>query len=181
MVVFAAQAFLEAAGRVAWPPMFRDEILRWRAVDAADDSVRATCARTETVEALLDDWAVSLKARFDANYHQGRDRMSLKRVADFMLCAARSRPLRWQAYLRFAIVQDPERVRQTFDAFTKNEFPDVPWGAYLDHIKSLGEVLSSVPAAVPEPAAPSSSALARGKLRGISRRQPLDVQLSAAA
>ena len=50
------------------------------------------------------------------------------------------------------MVQEPERCRQTFDAFTRHEFPDVSWEAYLEEIKSLGEVLKSVPAAAPQPA-----------------------------
>ena len=73
------------------------------------------------------------------------------------------------------MAQDPERVRQVFDAFTKNEFPDVPWQSYLDAIKNLSDVLKTVPA-VPAPFCPSSTAVsARRKLAGIARRQPLNV------
>jgi hypothetical protein len=181
MVVFAARAFLDTAGQVAWPSVFRHEILLWRGLEQGHDSIRASCASAGTVESLLDDWAVGLKERYNAMYHQGREQASLKRVADFMLCSARSRPLRWQAYLRYAMVQDPDRVRQTFDAFTKNEFPDVPWEAYLDQIRSMGDVLKAVPVMQSHPAAQSSSSLARGKLGGIGRRPPLDVQLPSAA
>jgi hypothetical protein len=151
MVVFAAQAFLDTAGQVTWPACFRDELLLWRRLEQDDGSIQAACLSAQNAEALLDDWATCLKKRFDAMHQNDRDPESLERVADFMLCAAESRPLRWQAYLRYAMVQEPERVRQTFDAFTRNEFPDVPWQAYLDQIKSLGEVLKSIPIAEPQP------------------------------
>jgi len=93
-----------------------------------------------------------------------------------MLCAARSRGLRWQAHLRFAMVQEPERVRPTFDAFTRNEFPGMPFEAYLEEIKNLDAVLKAFPASAPQTVSPSSADLARKKLRNITKRQPLDVQ-----
>lgn len=151
MVVYAVQSFLQAMEVETWPTGFRDEILLWRRLEQHASSIQAACGSAEVVTALLDDWATALKQRFDAMRRQGHDQPSLKRVADFMLCAAENRPLRWQAYLRYAMVQEPEKVRQTFDAFVRNEFPNVPWETYLDEIKSLGEVLESIPTAEPQP------------------------------
>jgi len=181
MVVYAARHFLDTAARVSWPAALVGERFLWRHLEGNDDSIQAACGSADVVEAMLDDWATSLKERFNVMYQRGRDKASLKRVADFMLCAARNRPLRWQAYLRCALAQEPERVRQINDAFTRNEFPDMPWQAYLEQIKNLGDVLKSVPAQEPKTAAPSSRVTARGKLGGIARCQPLDVQLRPAA
>ncbi len=73
------------------------------------------------------------------------------------------------------MAQDPQRVRQVFDAFTKNEFPDVPWQSYLNAIKDMSDVLKTVPG-VPSPPVPSPTAVsARRKLAGIARRPPLNV------
>jgi len=154
MMVFAAQALLDTVGRETWPAEFRGELFLWGRLEQYDDSIQAACGSAESVESLLDDWGMCLKKRYDAMYHDGRDRASCKRVADFMLCAARTRGLRWQAHLRYAMVQEPERLRQTFDAFTRNEFPSMPFEAYLEEIKNLDAVLKSVPATVPQTAAP---------------------------
>jgi len=172
MMVFAANSFLEAADRNAWPATVEGETLLWSGLALYDDSYQAAISSAQSVETLLDDWAGSLKERYDAMYRGASDRTSLKRVADYMLCAAKSRSLRWQAYLRYAMAQDAERVRQVFDAFTKNEFPDVPWQSYLDAIKDMSDVLK----AVPSPSVPSSTIVsARRKVAGIAARKPLNV------
>jgi hypothetical protein len=142
-MVFAANSFLETAGRRTWPATVDGEGLLWTGLEQYDDSYQAAISSAQCVETLLDDWARSLKERYDAMYREGADPTSLKKVADYMLCSARSRSLRWQAYLRYAMAQDPERVRQVFDAFTKNEFPDVPWQSYLEAIKKLRELVRS--------------------------------------
>ena len=175
MVFFAARSFLDAAGVVTWPTRFRDEVFVWRPLEPNGDSIQAACGSAEVVEALLDHWAGALKERFDAMRRHGRDQTSLKRIADFMLCAARNRPLRWQAYLRYAMVQEPEKVQRTFDAFTHREFPDASWQTYLDEIKNLDQVLKSVPVAEPGPVLTSSRAVTLSKLCGIGNRQPEDV------
>ena len=61
------------------------------------------------MEALLDDWATLLKRRFDALHQQGHYRVPQEN-GGFHALAAKSRPLRWQAYLRFALAQEPERI-----------------------------------------------------------------------
>jgi hypothetical protein len=145
MVVHIAQEVLDAAGRVAWPATFGGETFLWHRLEQHGDTLQAACGSAETVEALLNDWAMALKERFDAMSHQGADKASLKHVADLMLSTAVSRPLRWQAYLRYALSQQPERVRRVFETFTRQEFPDVPWESYLVDINSLGDTLKNVP------------------------------------
>jgi len=141
MMVFAATSFLETAGRNTWPATVDGESLAWTGLERYDASYRAASSSAQSVETVLNGWAASLKEHYDAMYQGGGDRTSLKKVADYMLCAARSRSLRWQAYLRYAMAQDPERMRQAFDAFTKNEFPGVPWASYLDALKELKELV----------------------------------------
>jgi hypothetical protein len=175
MVVFAAQSFLDVAGAFAWPPTFRGEAFFWHRLEQDENLIQAACGSAEAVEALLDDWASRMKQRFDAMRRQNHDPASLKRVADFMLCAAKDRSLRWQAYLRYAMVQEPERVRRTFDTFTRHEFPAVPWQTYLDEIRDLSEVLQSLAAEQPHPVAISSALNALSHVRGIATRQPIDV------
>jgi hypothetical protein len=181
MVVFAAESFLDTAGASAWPAKFRGEPFFWHHLEEHDKSIQAACGSAEAVEALLDDWASRLKHRFDAMRCQGHDPVSLKRIADFMLCAAKDRSLRWQAYLRYAMVQEPEKVKRTFDTFTRHEFPDVPWQAYLDEIKNLAEVLNFIPVAEPRRAATSSSGSTLSKLSGITTRKSIDLNPSLAA
>ena len=181
MVVFAAQSFLAKAGVVAWPARSHDEVFLWRHLDRHDNSIQAACGSAEAVQAVLDDWATELKKRFDAIHQRGGNPAALEQIADFMLCAAENRSLRWQAYLRYAMVQEPEKVRRTFEAFTRHEFPDVPWQAYLDEIKSLGEVLRSIPVAEPQRAVASSSGSTLSKLSGITTRKSIDLNPSLAA
>jgi hypothetical protein len=157
MVVYAARSFLENAGVVDWPNRFGGEVFLWRGLDPShglhstarrsagpDDLTQAACGSAVSVEALLDDWAIALERRFDAMYQHCHDRESLKEVADLMLCSAENRPLRWQAYLRYAMVQQPERRKKIFEAFVRHEFPDTAWEAYFNEIKSLDEALKSI-------------------------------------
>ena len=180
MVVFAARSFLDAACVATWPDTFRDEVFTWQTLEPNEGSIQAACGSAEIVEALLDHWAGALKQQFDAMRQRGQDRASLKRVADFMLCAAEDRSLRWQAYLRYAMAQEPEKVRPTFDAFVRPEFPNVSWEAYLDEIKDLGEVLKSVPVAEPGEVSACPPVTARSHVRGIANRRPIKVMAEAA-
>jgi hypothetical protein len=181
MVVFAAQSFLDTAGIIAWPAKFRGDTLFWHRLEQQDQSIQAACGSADTVEALLDEWASRLKQRYDAMRRQGLDAVSLKRLADFMLCAAKDRSLRWQAYLRYAMVQEPERIRRTFDTFTRHEFPGASWQVYLDEIKSLDEVFYSIPVEQPYQIAGSSPPTALSKLQDITVIRPVDVYQPKAA
>ncbi|AGA24468.1 hypothetical protein [Singulisphaera acidiphila] len=183
MVVHAFQALLEMAGRVTWPAWFRDEPFLWRRLDLdrPNESVQAACTSAETVEALMDDWATGIKGRFDARFHQGHQRPALKRVADFMLCAARTRDLRWQAYLRYAMSQEPDRVRPIFDAFIQGEFSDADWPGFLKQIESLSGVLKAVQIPDIRPSSASPTQNTRSKLMNIANQIPIYVMNPAAA
>ncbi|MHB1561691.1 MAG: hypothetical protein ACYC61_29935 [Isosphaeraceae bacterium] len=178
MIVYATLPFLDTAGQVVWPVQFQGHGLTWLDLEGIGE-IRAACAPDATVHALLDDWAMGLKRRFDAMHQSGSEPASLKRVADFMLVAARSRPLRWQAYLRFAAFQEPERLQRTFAAFVRPEFPDATWQGYLDEIHSLLEVLRHVPVQAPQRAPAASMVSTRSKLHGIARRLPIDPRRAA--
>jgi hypothetical protein len=132
MMIHVASMLLTAAGLSARPDSYREESLLWNPLEQQDDAIRAVCCSADNVEALLDEWGECLKKRFDEAYLPKTERASLKRITDYMLCAARSRTLRWQAYRRHALVQQPEGVEQTFKFFTKNEFPAVPWRLLAD-------------------------------------------------
>src|SRR5271157_4343028 len=174
MMIHVATELLTAAGLSARPDSYRGESLLWNPLEQQHDEIRAACGSADSVEALLDEWGACLKKRFDEAYRDKAEEKSLKRIADYMLCAARSRTLRWQAYLRHALAQQPEGVEQTFKFFTKNEFPDVSWDRFLEEIKALGEVLAGMP-----PATSSSATTARAKLRHIATRRPILVRPAA--
>jgi hypothetical protein len=123
MVVFADEAMLDTADRVPRPDLLGRDYLIWCGMQGYPDTLRATCGAQENIESLLDDWSAALLKRLEAMYHQGHDRPYMKRVADFALCAARSRTLRWKSYLRYALVQEPDHIRRTFESFTQREFP----------------------------------------------------------
>jgi hypothetical protein len=176
MVIFADEAMLDTADRLPHRHLYRDEYLIWRRLNGHPDTTQAACGSAETVEQLLDDWALGLLKRFDAMYHLGRDPAYLKRIADFALCAAKSRPLRWRSYLRYASVQDADRVRRTFESFIHREFPNVTWDAFLNEVKSLCDVLQAVPRVEAQPAASSSPATALPKLRDIAAARPLGLE-----
>jgi macrodomain Ter protein organizer (MatP/YcbG family) len=175
MVIFADEAMLDTADRLPHRHSYRDEYLIWRRLTGYADTIQATCGSAETIEQLLDDWASGLLRRFDAMYHLGRDAAYLKRIADFALCAAKSRQLRWRAYLRYASVQDAERVRQTFESFAHREFPNATWEAFLDEVKSVCDVLHAVPTMAVQSALPSSPVTALPKVSGIAAARPLHV------
>jgi hypothetical protein len=173
MVIFAAQSLLDYAAHATWPVQVRGEFLRWRHFRGHAESIRAACARANIVESLLDDWATRLRNRYDASYGAGGEQDTLKRIADYMLCASKNRALRWQAYLRYALAQAPDRLRPVFDTFTKSEFPAVPWQSYVDQMDDLRRLLKSVPAGKSQFAASTSSTAVSGKLRGIAARRPM--------
>jgi len=175
MIVHVATVLIAEAGLSARPDRYRGESPVWNPLEQQDDALRAACCSADNVEALLDEWGECLKERFDKAFPLNTEKASLKRITDYMLCAARSRTLRWQAYLRHALAQQPEGVEQTFKFFTKNEFPDVSWDRFLEEIKVLGKVLAGMP-----PATSSPPITARAKLRDIATRPPTPVQRPAA-
>jgi hypothetical protein len=174
MIVFVDEGLLDTADRVPRPDHWMDEYLIWRCLDGYPDSFRAACLSAEAVEALLEDWAQGLLRRFDAMFRIGQDRPYLKRIADFALCAARTRASRWKAYVRYALSQEPDHVRRTFDSFTQRGFPNVSWEDFVGELKSLSDVLAAVPLSRPEPAASPSRATAAPKVRGMAAVRPDD-------
>lgn len=174
MVIYADESMLDTADRLPRPPMPSGEYMIWRRLESHPAAIQAACGSAATVESLLDDWAAALLKRFDAMYRIGRDREYLKRIADFALCAARNKDLRWRAFSYYATVQEPDRVRRTFDTFIHREFPGVSWDDFLQHVKSLSGVLGVAPALNPQPGPPSSPpSTARPKMQGIAEAEPI--------
>ncbi len=114
--------------------------LKWELLSGSDSGYLAACAPEAAVEAVLNDWAEWLLKRFDAMVGSRRDRADLKRIADFALCAARSRTLRWKSFLRYAATQEPEKVQRTFDWFIHPEFPQTTWDSFLGELKKLQDL-----------------------------------------
>jgi hypothetical protein len=115
-------------------------------------------------------------------YRIGRDRQYLMRIADFALCAARSRDLRWRAYTYFATVQESDRVKGTFDTFIQREFPDASWEDFLKAASDLGTWLGHAAPVVSRPGPPSSDlTTARPKLQRMAatKRIPEDELFAA--
>ncbi len=176
MVLFADERMLDTADRLPRPEYYHDHRLIWRRLAGYPETLQAACGSAEAVEPLLDDWAQGLLRRFDALYHLAREPEYLKRIADFALCAARSRTLRWRAYLRYASVQGADRVRRMFESFAHREFPGTSWKAFLEEVKSVCDVLGAVPRLEPQPAPPSSPATALPKMRGIAGAAPTPLE-----
>jgi hypothetical protein len=176
MVVYADERLLDTADRLPRPDSYHSERLYWRRLSDHDDAIQAACGSAATIEKLMDEWASGLSKRFDAMYHLRRDPVYLKRIADFALCSARSRMLRWKAYLRYASVQDPDRVQRTFETFTHREFPDVAWEVFLNEVKGLCDVLQAVPRMETPTAPPSSPATVLPKVRGIAAVSPIHLE-----
>ena len=174
MIVFVDEGLLDTADRVPRPDHWMNEYVIWCHLEGYPESFHAASLSAEAVEALLEDWATGLLDRFDAMFRIGQDRPYLKRISDFALCAARTRPSRWKAYLRYALSQEPDHIRRTFDTFTQRGFPNVSWEDFLKELECLGQVLAAVPIPKPEPAASSSRATAAPKVRGIAAVPPED-------
>jgi hypothetical protein len=132
MIVYADEAMLDAADRLPRPPLLAGEYMIWRTLRGNRPEIQAACAAEETVASLLNDWARALLKRFDAMHRLGRDETYLRHIADLALCAASERPLRWKLYQRYAMAQEHDRVRRTFDTFISREFPDVTWEDFIE-------------------------------------------------
>ncbi len=173
MVVFENEMLLDVANRVPRPDHHDGQYLMWQALNGADASSFAACASCPAVEAILDDWAEGLLKRFDAMIRISRDRADLKRIADFALCAAHSRDLRWKAYLRYAAAQEPDQVKRTFDRIFHAEFPMVSWDTFISELKILQAVWDSQPVFPPVNHVGANCSSTVPKLHEIANEKPL--------
>ena len=147
--------------------------LNWELLNESCSGYLAACAPEAAVETVLNDWAEWLLKRFDAMIGSRRDRADLKRIADFALCAARSRTLRWKSFLRYAATQEPEKVQRTFDWFIHPEFPQTTWDSFLIELKTLQDLWSVLPVLPPESPVNAKPVSIASKLRGIANDKPL--------
>lgn len=145
VVIFENDLLLDVADRIPRPDHHDGHYLQWQPLKEAYPGYFAACASAECVEAILNIWAEGLLTRFDAMIGSARNRTDLKRIADFALCAARSRDLRWKAFLRYASVQESGKVKSTFDRFIHAEFPQVAWDDFIRELKSLRDVWEAQP------------------------------------
>jgi hypothetical protein len=150
LVVFADDHVLEEADRVRRCEHWRSDCFVWRRLKDAPKTIFAACGLATNIESLLDNWAAGLLRQFGDVYRSGDDRERLKRIADFALCATTSRTLRWDAYVCFALCQEPNRVQRTFDTFTHREFPEVSWDEFLARVRTRREILAAQ-GPVPQP------------------------------
>ena len=175
MMVFENETLLDVANRVPRPDHHDLEYLVWQPLKGADSGSFAACASNAAVEAILDDWAQGLLKRFDAMFGQNSDRADLKRIADFALCAARSRDLRWKAYLRYAAAQEPDRMKATFDRFIHAEFPKLSWDCFLNDLKTLRDILMVRPITPTITHVNPSACSTRQNLHNIANDKPLNL------
>ena len=182
MVVYTNQRLLDYADRQFLPEMWNKEYLIWKKLTSSHDDYQATCGTSSCIETLMNDWANGLLKRFDAMLRIGRDNEYLLRVADFALCAAIDRPVRWEAYLRYSLAQKPDKVRRTFNSLIGREFKDVTWEDFIENRHKLSDVLlSGLSTKSVEPVTVSSStsstmATALPKVRGIAAAPPIPTE-----
>ena len=175
MVVFENEMLLDVANRVPRPDHLDLEYLVWQPLKGVDSGSFAACASSPAVEAILDDWAEGLLKRFDAMFGQSQDRADLKRIADFALCAARSRDLRWKAFLRYAAAQEADRMKATFDRFIHAEFPNVSWDCFLNELKTLLDIWKVLPIPATITQVNPSGGSTRQNLHDIANDKPLNL------
>jgi len=143
MVVYTNQKLLDNADRQFLPEMWNKEYLIWKKLTNSQDDFQTTCGTSSCIETLMNDWADGLLKRFDAMLRLGRDSDYLLRVADFALCAAIDRPVRWEVYLRYSLAQKPDKVERTFNTLIGREFKGVTWEAFIESRHKLSDVLLS--------------------------------------
>jgi hypothetical protein len=139
----------------------------------------ATCCTDKTAAFLLNGWGEKLLKRFDAMASSGRDHDYLLRIADDALCSSIDRNLRFQSYLRYTMVQQPEKARRTFDMLIAREFPNIGWIEFIDARNKVRDVLQtalSIQTAliIATPSRPTST---QSKVRGIAaeRARPFEI------
>ncbi len=172
MALFENDMLLDFAARRPRYDQFDGEYLQWRALLGPKEGYWGTCASEGVVERILNDWSKGLIQRFDS-VHAQLDRDDLRPVADFALCAARSKELRWQAYLRYALCLPADRLNRTFKRFIQPEFPKLTWESFSEELSrfrdSLNLVFPPAISAVPVEAATTQKSKKLGRLAGVSR------------
>ena len=113
---------------------------RWVGIKDGPQAVRAASGSASIVESLLNSWAQSAIDRFDRCFDP-EDFRRFKPIADFALCAAQTGDLRWKSYLRYALSQEPERVRRTYENFIRREFPKCDWDSFVRQYGSVASLL----------------------------------------
>ncbi len=106
----------------------------------------AACLPGEQAKAMLNEMAEKILDRLDAGIsftRNSEETAKLLQLADFGLCAATDKTLRWRLYLRYGATLEPDRVRRTFDSFVVREFPLCRWESYLKEMTSFQSVLIS--------------------------------------
>ena len=182
MVVYTNQKLLDNADRQFLTHLWNQEYLIWKKLTNSHDDYQSTCGTSASIESLMNDWADGLLCRFDAMLRLGRDNDYLLRVADFALCAAIDRPLRWKAFLRYSLAQKPDKVERTFNTLISREFKDVPWDAFIESRHKLSDVLlSGLSTKIVEPVTVSFSisstvATALPKVHGIAAATAIPIE-----
>ena len=77
----------------------------------------AACLPGDQAKAMLNEMAEKILDLLDAEISFTRNAEEtgrLLQLADFGLCAATDKTLRWRLYLRYGAVLPPDRVRRTF-------------------------------------------------------------------
>ena len=106
----------------------------------------AACLPGDQAKAMLNEMAEKILDLLDAEISFTRNAEEtgrLLQLADFGLCAATDKTLRWRLYLRYGAVLPPDRVRRTFVSFIQREFPACEWEFYLAEMRSFHTVVLS--------------------------------------
>lgn len=143
MVAYTNQSLLDNADRPLHPEAWLNDYLIWKKLENYDDGYQATCSSSDTIASLMNHWAEGLLNRFDAMARLGRDAEYLCRIADFALCAANDRTMRWMAYLRYTLKLQPEKAQRAFDTMIKREFPGVTWDKFIEERTKLSDAIHS--------------------------------------
>lgn len=173
IVAYTNQSLLDNADRPLRPESWCNDYLMWKKLENFHDEYQATCSSSETIASLMNYWAEGLLNRFDAMARLGRDSEYLCRIADFALCVANDRTMRWSAYLRYTLKLQPEKAQRTFETMIKHEFPGVTWDNFIGGRRKLSDSIHSslqTNATPSQTATVSSSGIATAlpKVRGIA-------------
>jgi hypothetical protein len=181
MVVYTNQKLLDNSDRQSLPEIRDGEHLVWKKLIGLSDDYQAACGAPTTITSLMNDWADGLLRRFDSMTRLGRDHDYLLRIADFALCAATERSKRWEAFLRYSIVQQPDKVQRTFESMIRREFVNTTWEDFMEYRRRLTDVLNTgliVRASDSATGSSASSGVATAlpKVRGIATESPVPAE-----